>query len=179
MTAPTVLSDAAGRMRVQAPWFRSSQALAVALEDDIEKIPGVRAVHAYPRTASVVVWYSPKRCDTATILDAIANTRDVAPAALTPYRAPHSADVGNADVARMALGGIALLLLGSRRYVFGRPALLGPTSRVVVTGATIITGYPFLRGALRALRGGQSAGTDLLVSAATVASLILRRTSSP
>ena len=174
MTAPTVLSDAAGRMRVQAPWFRSSPALAVALEDDIEKIPGVRAVHAYPRTASVVVWYSPKRCDTATILDAIESTRGVAPSALVPYRAPHSADVGNADVARMALGGIALLLLGSRRYVFGRPALLGPTSRVVVTGATIITGYPFLRGALRALRGGQSAGTDLLVSAATVASLILR-----
>ena len=174
MTAPTVLSDAAGRMRVEAPWFRSSPALAVALEDDVEKIPGVRAVHAYPRTASVVVWYSPKRCDTAAILDAIANTRDVAPSALVPYRAPHSADVGNADVARMTLGGIALLLLGSRRYVFGRPALLGPTSRVVVTGATIITGYPFLRGALRALRGGQSAGTDLLVSAATVASLILR-----
>lgn len=58
MTAPTVLSDAAGRIRVEAPWFRSSPALAVALEDDIEKIPGVRAVHAYPRTASVVVWYS-------------------------------------------------------------------------------------------------------------------------
>ncbi|WP_173008553.1 cation-translocating P-type ATPase [Mycolicibacterium sp. P1-18] len=161
-------------MRVHAPWFRSSVALAVALEDLVEKVPGVRAVHAHPRTASVVVWYSPKRGDASAILEAIATTRTLASTAVVPHRAPHSADVGNADVARMALGGIALLLLGSRRYVFGRPALLGPTSRVVVTGATIVTGYPFLRGALRALRGGQSAGTDLLVSAATVASLILR-----
>jgi len=149
-------------------------ALAVSLEDEIAKIPGVRAVHAYPRTASVVVWYSPKRCDSATVLEVVAARRDHPATAVTPYRAPHSADVGNADVARMVLGGIALLLLGSRRYVFGRPALLGPTSRVVATGATIVTGYPFLRGALRAVRGGESAGTDLLVSAATVASLVLR-----
>ena len=41
------------------------------------------------------------------------------------------------------------------------------------TGVTIFTGYPFLRGALRSLRSGR-AGTDALVSAATVASLILR-----
>jgi cation-transporting P-type ATPase C len=44
---------------------------------------------------------------------------------------------------------------------------------VVATGVTVFTGYPFLRGALRSLRSGQ-AGTDALVSAATVASLILR-----
>jgi len=74
----------------------------------------------------------------------------------------------------MTIGGVALVLLGMRRYVFSRPPLLGPTSRLFATGATIATGYPFLRGALRSLRGGQSAGTDLLVSAATVASLVLR-----
>ncbi|HEY2100766.1 MAG TPA: cation-translocating P-type ATPase, partial [Pseudonocardia sp.] len=34
--------------------------------------------------------------------------------------------------------------------------------------------YPFLRGALRSLAGGRGAGTDALVSAATVASLVLR-----
>lgn len=167
-----IVSNAAGRMRLHAPWFRSSAALAVALEDEVANVTGVRAVHAYPRTASVVVWYSPTRCDTTAVLDAIVKVRD-APAVPAPYRTPHSADIGNADVARMALGGLALLL-GSRRYVFRRPALLGPTSRLVVTGATIVTGYPFLRGALRALRGGQSPGTDLLVTAATVASLVLR-----
>ncbi|EUA42041.1 E1-E2 ATPase family protein [Mycobacterium xenopi 4042] len=43
----------------------------------------------------------------------------------------------------------------------------------MATGVTIFTGYPFLRGALRSLRSGR-AGTDALVAAATVASLVLR-----
>src|ERR1700754_5051387 len=110
MTASMIVSDAAGRMRLAAPWFRSNAALAVAIEDEVEKIPGVRAVHAYPRTASLVVWNSRMPCDTAAALQALP-TRRWAPAP-APYRLPHSADVGNADVARMALGGLALLLLG-------------------------------------------------------------------
>jgi manganese/zinc-transporting P-type ATPase C len=169
----TVVSDAAGRMRVIAPWFRSDSVKAVAIEDAVDKVAGVRAVHAYPKTASVVVWYSPRRCDTAEVLDTIDAARQF-PAALVPARTPRSADIHNADVVRMAIGAIALTLLGIRRYGFGRPPLLGPSSRLFATGATIFTGYPFLRGALRSLRGGKSAGTDMLVSAATVASLVLR-----
>src|SRR6201999_1343790 len=94
-------------------------------------------------------------------------------AELIPARAPHSSEIRNTDVLRMVIGGAALALLGVRRYVFARPPLLGPSGRVVATGVTIFTGYPFLRGALRSLRSGK-AGTDALVSAATVASLILR-----
>ena len=93
---------------------------------------------------------------------------------MVPVRTPRSADIANADVLRMTVGGFALALLGIRRYVFARPPLLGPSSRLAATGVTIFTGYPFLRGALRTLRGGRSAGTDLLVSAATIASLVLR-----
>ncbi|WP_418005797.1 heavy metal translocating P-type ATPase [Mycobacterium sp. PDNC021] len=169
----TVISVAAGRIRVHAPWLRGDAVRAVAVEDTIDKITGVRTVHAYPRTASVVIWYSPKRCDTAALLQAIAAARSI-PAQLVPTRSPRSADIHNADVLRMALGAVALGLLGIRRYGLSRPRILGPTSRTFATGATIITGYPFLRGALRSLRGGRSPGTDLLVSAATIASLILR-----
>jgi len=168
-----VISDAAGRMRVRAPWMWSRPVRAVAVEESVDKIAGVRAVHAYPRTASVVVWYSPKRCDRSAVLHAI-RAAEILSTDLVPARAPRSADIANADVLRMVIGGIALTLLGIRRYVFARPALLGPTSRLFATGATIVTGYPFLRGALRALRGGRSAGTDALVTAATVASLALR-----
>ncbi|BDX33485.1 copper-translocating P-type ATPase [Mycobacterium antarcticum] len=173
MAELTVHSDAAGRMRLRANWFRFDPVRAVAIEEGVGRIAGVRAVHAYPRTASVVIWYSPTKCDKTAVLDAISTARRVA-AELVPVRAPRSADIRNADVARMIIGGLALLLLGTRRYVFARPPLLGPTSRLFATGATIATGYPFLRGALRSLRGGNAAGTDLLVSAATVASLILR-----
>src|SRR5580693_3843763 len=140
--ALVVVSDAAGRMRVLVEWVRCNSRRAVAVEEAVTKCEGVRAVHAYPRTGSVVVWYSRRRCEGSSILEAV-------------------------------IGGAALALLGMRRYVFARPPLLGPSGRVVAGGVTIFTGYPFLRGALRSLRSGR-AGTDALVSAATVASLILR-----
>jgi cation-transporting P-type ATPase C len=168
-----VISDAAGRIRLLVPWIASNGVRAVAVEESVDATAGVRAVHAYPRTASVVVWYSPTRCDREEVLKAIVAARHT-PADLVPVRAPRSADVAGGDVLRMVIGGVALALLGTRRYVFARPPLLGPTSRLVATGATIVTGYPFLRGALRSLRGGRSVGTDALVSAATIASLILR-----
>jgi len=170
--ALVVISDAAGRMRVSVEWVRCNSRRAVAVEEAVAKQNGVRVVHAYPRTGSVVVWYSPRRCDRSAVLTAISVAEHVA-AELIPPRAPHSSEIRNTDVLRMVIGGAALALLGVRRYVFARPPLLGPSGRVVATGVTIFTGYPFLRGALRSLRSGR-AGTDALVSAATVASLILR-----
>ena len=173
MVALTVVSDAAGRIRLHAPWFRGDSRRAVAIEDAVEQVIGVRAVHAYPRTASIVIWYSPKRCERSELFTAIETAAGL-PRELVPVRTPRSADIANADVLRMTVGGLALALLGIRRYLFARPPLLGPSSRLAATGVTIFTGYPFLRGALRTLRGGRSAGTDLLVSAATIASLVLR-----
>ena len=173
VVALTVVSDAAGRIRLHAPWFRGDSRRAVAIEDAVEQVSGVRAVHAYPRTASIVIWYSPKRCEHSELFAAIETAAGVT-RELVPVRTPRSADIANADVLRMTVGGFALALLGIRRYVFARPPLLGPSSRLAATGVTIFTGYPFLRGALRTLRGGRSAGTDLLVSAATIASLVLR-----
>ena len=166
------ISDAAGRMRVKVPWVRANSRRAVAVEEAVERRNGVRAVHAYPHTGSVVVWYSPKRCDRPDILAAIASAEYVA-AELIPARTPRSSDIRNTEVLRMVIGGAALALLGVRRYAFNRPPLLGPSGQLVATGATVFMGYPFLRGALRSLRSGR-AGTDALVTAATVASLVLR-----
>jgi manganese-transporting P-type ATPase C len=167
-----VISDAAGRMRISVEWVRGNSRRAVAVEEAVAQCEGVRAVHAYPRTGSVVVWYSPRRADRSAMLAAISSAAHVA-AELIPARAPHSSEIRNTDVLRMVIGGAALALLGVRRYAFARPPLLGPNGRVLATGVTIFTGYPFLRGAVRSLRSGR-AGTDALVSAATVASLVLR-----
>ncbi len=87
----TVVSDAAGRMRVHATGFQFDAARAVAIEDTVSKVAGVKAVCAYPRTASVVIWYTPLRCDTAAILSTIADAEHI-PAAAGPARVPHSAD---------------------------------------------------------------------------------------
>ncbi len=169
--ALAVVSDAAGRMRVSVDWVRGNSRRAVAVEEAVAQQNGVRVVHAYPRTGSVVVWYSPRHCDRSSVLAAISGAAQVA-SELIPAREPHSSEIRNADVLRMVVGGVALTLLGVRRYVFARPPLLGPSGQMAASGIAIFTGYPFLRGALRSLRSGKT-GTDTLVSAATLASLLL------
>ncbi|WP_111765451.1 heavy metal translocating P-type ATPase [Nakamurella deserti] len=168
-----VVAHAGGRLRLTADWLRCATARAVVVEDLVATRPGVRAVHAYPRTGSVVVWFDPDRTDVEAVLAGIGDARTHVPARPVD-RLPRSADVGNRDLLRMVVGGAALVLLGLRRYGLRRPAVLGPRSRTVATGVTLFTGYPFFRGALATLRGRRTAGTDALVSAATVASLLLR-----
>jgi cation-transporting P-type ATPase C len=145
----------------------------VAVEDAVDAVPHVRQVHAYPRTGNVVVWFDPQRCDRTELVEAIGKGLGADPQA-TAERSPRSADVTNGDLVRLVVGGLALAGLGLRRYGLRRPPMLGSTSRTVATGVTIFTGYPFLRGAVRSLVRGRGAGTDALVSAATVASLVLR-----
>ncbi|WP_042573659.1 heavy metal translocating P-type ATPase [Rhodococcus sp. MEB064] len=174
-TRPTLLSVGAGRIRLRFDWIAGQDARAVAVEDLLDAVPGVRAVHAYPRTASVVVWYSRTRTDVDTVTTALASTPTVvSSSAQVPVRTPRSADVGTGELLRLTVGAAALVLLGLRRYGLRRPPVLGSTSRLVATGVTVFTGYPFLRGAVRSIAGRRGAGTDALVSAATVASLVLR-----
>ncbi len=171
--AITVVSDAAGRVRFDTPELTGSSPLAVAVEDAVDAVPHVRQVFAYPRTGNVVVWFDPQRCDRTELVEAIGKGLGADPQA-TAERTPRSADTTNGGLVRLVVGGLALAGLGLRRYGLRRPPMLGPTSRTVATGVTIFTGYPFLRGALRSLAGRRGAGTDALVSAATVASLVLR-----
>ena len=170
---PRLIADAAGRARFVCARLRGCTAKAVAVEDALDRVRGVRQVHAYPRTGSVVVWYDTTRCQPDDIHQAISQALETQPAPIVE-RTPRSADVRNTDLVRLVVGGVALALLGVRRYGLRRPPMLGPASRTVATGVTIFTGYPFLRGALRSLTGGRGAGTDALVSAATIASLVLR-----
>ena len=172
-TRMVTVADAAGRWRLRVPELARSAARAVAIEDAVDGVAGVLAVHAFPRTGSVVVWYRPAALDHHRVLHAIDRALSTDWAAPAP-RSPRSADATSGDIVRMVVGGAALVALGGRRYVLRRPPVLGPGGRLVATGVTVFTGYPFLRGALAALRGRRTAGTDALVSAATIASLVLR-----
>ncbi|HTM83415.1 MAG TPA: heavy metal translocating P-type ATPase, partial [Mycobacterium sp.] len=96
-------------MRLHATGFRFDVVRAVAIEDTVAKVPGVHDVQAYPRTASVVIRYSPEHCDTAEVLSAIADAQRI-PAESVPVRAPNSAAVRNTGVLREVIGGIRRLL---------------------------------------------------------------------
>ena len=107
-----VVSDAAGRMRVHATGFRFDGVRAVAIEDSVAKVTGVCAVYAYPRTASVVIFYSPESRDTEAVLSAIADARHV-PAESVPARVPHSVGARKPGVVQQITGGIRRLMGGS------------------------------------------------------------------
>jgi cation-transporting ATPase V len=116
----TVASDAAGRMRIHTNGFRIDGVRAVAIEEALGKLSGVRAVHVYPRTASVVIRYSPAVCDTAAVLSAITQVEH-APAESVSAHAPRSADFGGRGIVGKVIGGIGRTLLGVRRDVPDRP----------------------------------------------------------
>ncbi|SDP33304.1 cation-transporting P-type ATPase C [Klenkia soli] len=167
-----LVADAGGRLRLAVPELVGSPSRAVLVEDALDEVPGVLAVQAFPVTGHVVVWTAPGT-DREAVLAAVveASTR---PADAVVARRPRSADVGNGELLRIAVGGAALVLLGVRRYVLGRPPVLSGQSRLAATAVTVFTGYPFMKGAVGALTGQRTAGTDALVTAATVASLLLR-----
>ncbi|MCA2242221.1 copper-translocating P-type ATPase [Mycobacterium sp. WUMAC-067] len=106
-------------MRVRVTGFGVDAVRAVAIEEMVSQVTGVQAVQAYPRTASVVVWYMPQACDTADVLSAIAEAEHI-PAESVPARAPHSADIPKAGVLRRIASGIRLALFGLRRDVQDR-----------------------------------------------------------
>ncbi|MCV7117741.1 cadmium-transporting ATPase [Mycobacterium nebraskense] len=112
-----VASAGAGRIRVRADWFQFDAVRAVAIEDTVAKVAGVDAVQAYPRTASVVVWFSPERSDTAAILSAITAAHRI-PAESVPTRLPHSGDGRNP-------GPLQRILDWSERTRSGEPAAMG------------------------------------------------------
>jgi uncharacterized protein (TIGR00245 family) len=118
---PAVLSAAAGRMRVRVIGFRHNEAWAAAIEETVAEVAGVRAVQAYPRTESVVIWYAPGDCDTAAVLSAIASVQDV-PAASAGTRISHyPAARRHSSVLSKVIGGLTQTLLNPRSDVDEAP----------------------------------------------------------
>lgn len=176
-----VVAVAGGRMRVVLPWMRGDDRVGSAVEHHLSGVLGVRAVRVYPRSGNVVIWHDPATLDQAAIRDLLATGLDVAPIPRAIRVPPQAQDV---EIARLVLGAVVLGLVVLRRLVPGRTVLgravpgtaplLSPRGSTVALVVSIFMGYPFVRGALRSLTGRSGGGTDLLVTVATVASLLLR-----
>ncbi len=118
---PAVVSATAGRMRVHANGFRHDAGRATAIEQTVARVTGVRAVQAYPRTASVVVWFAPGDCDTAAVLSAIADAEDAPAASAGAEESRSSAARHRSGVLSTIVGGLAQTLLDPRREVSEAP----------------------------------------------------------
>ncbi|MEV8530546.1 cation-translocating P-type ATPase [Streptomyces sp. NPDC051211] len=169
MPAVLVCSVAAGRARLTVPWLRDRPGCAGLVDDRLAGVSGFRALRIFPRTGSVVVWTAPEELD----VDALVALLEEAPPASAPARPTRSTpDSSTGEVARLVVGGAVLALVALRRLLGRPPFTLGSGGFLGVI--TVFTGLPFFRGAVRSLRGRSSPGTDTLVTAATVISLVLR-----
>ncbi|CRH13548.1 metal cation transporter P-type ATPase CtpV [Mycobacterium tuberculosis] len=172
-----VVSNASGRMRVCVTGFNVDAVRAVAIEETVSQVTGVHAVHAYPRTASVVIWYSPELGDTAAVLSAITKAQHV-PAELVPARAPHSAGVRGVGVVRKITGGIRRML--SRPPGVDKPLKASrcggrPRAGWLAFAATLpvqfVAGWPILRGAVQQARALTS-NMDTLIALGTLTAFV-------
>ncbi|MFI8370083.1 heavy metal translocating P-type ATPase [Streptomyces sp. NPDC085466] len=169
MSAVLVRSVATGRARLTVPWLRDRPGCAGLVDDRLTGLAGFRALRVFPRTGSVVIWMEPTDLD----VDALVGALEEAPAPSAPAKATRSApDSSTGEVTRLVVGGAVLAVVALRRLL-ARPRI-GVGSSGLLGAVTVFTGLPFFRGALRTLRGRSSPGTDTLVTAATVISLILR-----
>lgn len=118
---PAVVSAAAGRMRVHAAGLRNNAARADVIEETVARVTGVRAVRAYPRTASVVVWYQPADCDTAEVLSAIAGIEDVPATSAGTRISPSPVSPDRSGALSKMVGGLLQKLLDPPRDVSEPP----------------------------------------------------------
>ncbi|MFJ8077608.1 heavy metal translocating P-type ATPase [Streptomyces sp. NPDC096176] len=169
MPGVVVRSVAAGRARLTVPWVRARPGSAGLVDERMMGISGFRALRIFPRTGSVVIWVAPDRLD----VDRLVAALEEAPPVSAPAKPTRSTpDSSTGELARLVVGGAVLALvalrrlLGRPRFAFGSSGLLG--------AVTVFTGLPFFRGTLRTLRGRSHPGTDTLVTAATLISLLLR-----
>ncbi|MER7110521.1 heavy metal translocating P-type ATPase [Streptomyces sp. NPDC000229] len=165
-----VRSAAAGRVRLTVPWLQRRPGCAGVVDERLADVRGFRALRVFPRTGCVLIWVEPDLLDVDRLVAALSER----PPPGAPDRASRSVpDSSTGEVARLVVGGAVLVLVGARRLL-GRPPW-GPTRASGLLGVvTVFTGLPFFRGAVRSLGGKRHAGTDLLVTAATVISLVLR-----
>lgn len=199
-----VRSAIPGRIRFDIPALNGRPRFAAAMEHTLEHQRGVLSAEATPRTGRLLIRYRPplSRQDLETLIhDALVAT-PLSPEAyqahmernLPPQSAhnhedlrqdehshAHDHDHGHGDDAlqshtrNLVLGGSVLLGFLAKRLLTGPgPLAANPFLFGVSAIATIISGYPFLRGAVQSFTNRRSLTTDTLVSSATVASILMR-----
>ena len=185
-----------GRMRWEAVELCNRPDRAAAVESALGEHPGIEQVIANPLTGRILVRGDPAvdpRVIEARIRAALERPpldaasleawreakRQCQSAASANNACGHGHDHSEDDVQErsrnLIVGGTVLAGLGLKRLFIGGSALVSsPLLGGISVGATLISGYPFLRGWWRSVAGESGMNTDTLVGSATIASLLLR-----
>ncbi|MCP3819995.1 cation-translocating P-type ATPase [Streptomyces sp. A3M-1-3] len=171
MSGVVVRSVAAGRVRLRVPWLQARPGCAGLVDERLMDVPGFRALRIFPRTGSVIIWVAPDHLDADRLVAAL----DEAPPPSLPARPSRSTpDSSTGEIARLVVGGAVLAVVALRRLVLRRKPWVAAGPSGFLGAATVFSGLPFFRGAFHTLVGRRRPGTDTLVTAATVISLLLR-----
>jgi cation-transporting P-type ATPase C len=190
-----------GRMRWEAEVLRNRPRKAAAVEMALQRMVGIHSVEATPLTGRLLVRYDTniRSQEVTAMVHTALRTPSLSPdayAALSgsPHGERHGSvptPVGSTNghvhdhalddtalqshIKRLFLGGSVLFGLLVKRLVTGPgPLAAHPALFAITAVTTLLSGIPFLRGAVGSLTKGGGVTTDTLVSSATMASLILR-----
>lgn len=170
-----LVSRVRGRTSFRFPPARGRRALSRGIEAELRQIAGVKLAQASPLTARVLVLFDERSTPVEEIVAAITHARPLDPSEIRQASATRSGGELASHKQRLLLGAAAIGALLLKRLVFGPVAWSGNPVLILASGiATVISGYPFLRGGLRSFSGGGRLDTDALVATATVTSLLLR-----
>ncbi len=176
------------RIRIAVPGLRRFSGRRQAIADALTAIPGVVRAHASLRTERVLVELdrpvSPRVLHSALVgaLQAARAAPAPAPQARRPCRRcgemrlfePQDLPVGY-QVSQTALTAAVLAYIALRRMVRGPGALVtGPAAEKLAALTTLVTGYPIFRSGAEGLARGRKLNNDLLITVATLASLVFR-----
>lgn len=161
-------------MRVRVSWLRGRDDASDLVAARLTELPGLRGIEVHPRTGNVVVWVPPDLDPAlvAKLLDEPAPDAVPSSVVATTRHQPHAA---TGEITRLVVGGAVLAGLAVGRLILRRPPMVTGRGADTLAGIAVFTGMPFFRGALRSLTGRSATGTNLLVSVATAASLVLRQ----
>ncbi|MFN4260678.1 MAG: heavy metal translocating P-type ATPase [Gemmataceae bacterium] len=191
-------SSVPGRQRWEAPALMNAPRRAAAVQRFLCQQPGMGEVHVNPVTGRLLL-YCDRSLDPVAIEPLLHAALAQPPLSADDYHAwqhehdhehgckidhyhgdacghdhDHEHDVETAQ-RNMILGGVVLLGLLVKRLIFGPGRFAGnPVLFAISSAAAIISGYPFIRGAVRSASGQSGITTDTLVGSATLASIVLR-----
>ncbi|MDF2615174.1 MAG: copB [Clostridia bacterium] len=188
-----VVQSSPGRMRIRAKGLKGSHSFAESIEKTLMKDEGIVSVSPNPLTGKILILYDSRSLSARDIYLVTINALDQIVFGVVPTGIIKALeDKSNSSVeekevfepedlplqsqiTKVAVSGGVLLGLVIKRIFFGRfPLSFSPKVANFSALTTIVTGYPIFRSGFENLVKRKKLNNDLLISAATIVSLLLK-----